>query len=415
MEQLEENRKKIDIIDRQMAELFEERMKAVEEIAQYKAQNNLPVCDISREKKVIDKNCGYIKDENIRSFYSDFIRKNIELSSEYQHSLIGSTLRVKSSFGNYDVIFEKGGICKAGQLFNLNRRVLIITDSGVPIDYAKQVAQQCKCPSILTVEQGEQSKSLKVYEMIISVMLEKNFSRSDCVVAVGGGVVGDLAGFVASSYMRGVDFYNIPTTLLAQVDSSIGGKTALNFRSVKNIIGAFYPPKAVLIDTDVLKTLPKRQFACGMAEAIKMSLTCDKELFELIENDGDTEEIIRRAILIKKGITEKDEKESGLRRVLNFGHTIGHGIESVKKELFHGECVALGMLPVCSDSVRARLVPVLERYNLLVEIDIDKNELYKAMLHDKKADGETVTEIFVDEIGSYEMKKISLRKLSGVE
>ena len=160
---------------------------------------------------------------------------------------------------SYDIIVERGILQKAGEQLNLNRRVLVVTDSGVPAIYAQTLAKHCKSPIICTVESGEASKSIETFTKLLHIMLDNDFSRKDSVVAVGGGVVGDLSGFVASAYMRGVDFYNIPTTLLSQIDSSIGGKTAINFGGIKNIVGAFYQPKKVLIDPELLKTLPDRQ------------------------------------------------------------------------------------------------------------------------------------------------------------
>ena len=185
---------------------------------------------------------------------------------------------------SYDIIVERGILKNAGEHLNLDRRVLVVTDSGVPEIYAQTLAGQCKNAIVCTVETGEASKSMESFENLLHVMLQNNFSRNDCVVAVGGGVVGDLSGFVASAYMRGVDFYNIPTTLLSQIDSSIGGKTAINFGGIKNIVGAFHQPKKVLIDPELLKTLPDRQISNGLAEAVKMALTSDKELFEIFEN-----------------------------------------------------------------------------------------------------------------------------------
>ena len=152
------------------------------------------------------------------------------------------TIRMHLGEDSYDILVEKGLLAKAKEHLDLNRRVLIVTDSGVPEEYSKTVAAQCKAPFIETITMGEESKSLSVFEKLCATMLEHGFTRSDCVVAVGGGVCGDLAGFVAASYMRGIDFYNIPTTVLSQVDSSVGGKTAVNFGGVKNIIGAFYQP-----------------------------------------------------------------------------------------------------------------------------------------------------------------------------
>ena len=219
------------------------------------------------------------------------------------------TIHMDLGRDSYDILIERGILAKAGQHLNLNRRVLVVTDTEVPEVYAKTLAGQCRNSVICTVETGEGSKSLTVFGQLLQTMLEHDFSRKDCVVAVGGGVVGDLSGFAASAYMRGIDFYNIPTTLLSQIDSSIGGKTAINLGGVKNIVGAFYQPKKVLIDPDLLKTLPPKQIANGMAEAIKMSLTSDKELFELFETqdiESNLEEIILRSLNIKKAVVEQD-------------------------------------------------------------------------------------------------------------
>ena len=310
---------------------------------------------------------------------------------------------------SYEITVQRGSLAQASQYLNLNRRVLIVTDSGVPKSYADALAAQCKTAVIHVVEMGEGSKSLGVFAELLQVMLDHSFSRRDCVVAVGGGVVGDLCGFAASAYMRGIDFYNIPTTLLSQIDSSIGGKTAINFGGVKNIVGAFYQPKAVLVDPDLLKTLPPRQIANGLAEAIKMSLTSDKDLFELFETQEilpNLEEIITRSLLIKKSVVEEDEKEAGLRKILNFGHTVGHGIESSEgmSALYHGECVALGMLPMCSDAVRARLINVLKKCDLYRELQYDWDKIAEAAFHDKKADGDSVTVTMVHAVGEFELK-----------
>ena len=316
------------------------------------------------------------------------------------------TIHMDLGRDSYDILIERGILAKAGQHLNLNRRVLVVTDTGVPEVYAKALAEQCRNSVICTVETGEGSKSLTVLGQLLQTMLEHDFSRKDCVVAVGGGVVGDLSGFAASAYMRGIDFYNIPTTLLSQIDSSIGGKTAINLGGVKNIVGAFYQPKKVLIDPDLLKTLPPRQIANGMAEAIKMSLTSDKELFELFETqdiESSLEEIILRSLSIKKAVVEQDEKEAGLRKILNFGHTVGHGIESTS-ELYHGEAVALGMLPMCSETLRPRVIKVLKKCNLYRELQYDWDRITQAAFHDKKADGGSVTVTLVQEPGTYELK-----------
>lgn len=308
---------------------------------------------------------------------------------------------------SYDIVVARGILAKAGEHLNLNRRVLVVTDSVVPAEYGKSLAAQCKEAVICTVETGEGSKSLETFGKLLQTMLENGFSRKDCVAAVGGGVVGDLSGFAASAYMRGIDFYNIPTTLLSQIDSSIGGKTAINFGGVKNIVGAFYQPKKVLIDPELLKTLPRRQIANGLAEAIKMALTSDKSLFELFENEdieSNLETIIIRSLNIKKAVVEQDEKEAGLRKILNFGHTVGHGIESSQKDLYHGECVALGMLPMCGAALRPRVLAVLKKCGLYRQPDYDWDKITEAAFHDKKADGSQVTVTLVEEPGSFEMR-----------
>jgi 3-dehydroquinate synthase len=313
---------------------------------------------------------------------------------------------------SYDIVLLRGALNNLSSYFDLDRKALIVTDSGVPREYSDKVASQCKCPTVAVIDEGEASKNFDNYKMLLSLMIEKGFTRTDCVIAVGGGVCGDLAGFVAASYMRGVDFYNIPTTFLSQVDSSIGGKVAIDFNGVKNIIGAFYQPKCVVIDSDVLKTLDKRQLSSGIAESIKMAASFDKELFELLESttdfDADADEIIARSLKIKRDVVEKDPKEKGLRRVLNFGHTIGHAIESDANlgELLHGECVGLGMIPMSGSEVKERIISVLKKYSLPTKISTNGDKLISYILHDKKMAGDEINAVFCNEIGAYEIKKI---------
>ena len=330
------------------------------------------------------------------------------------------TLRLNLPEKEYDITIGNGLIGKANEYMDLNRSVFIVTDSGVPAEYSEKVKNSCKRATVFTVAEGEESKSLATLEKLLCAMLEFGMNRGDCVVAVGGGVVGDLAGFAASVYMRGVDFYNIPTTLLSQVDSSIGGKTAVNLGTVKNIVGAFHQPKAVLIDTEVLRTLPKRQVASGLAEAVKMSLTSDKELFEFFEteevNEDNIEWVITRALAIKKAVVEEDEKETGLRKILNFGHTIGHGIEALEElsGLYHGECVALGMIPMCQGELRNRLIRVLEKLGLPTEYKGDIEKAIEFTAHDKKSTEGGVSAIFVDTPGSFRIEKITKEEFGGL-
>ncbi len=329
------------------------------------------------------------------------------------------TVPVKTSAGGYNIYIERGALSRVGQLFDLNRRVLVVTDSGVPAEYAEAVAAQCKTGYIETIPQGEKSKCMKTFERLLSKLVEYGFTRTDCVVAVGGGVVGDISGFAAACFMRGIDFYNIPTTVLSQVDSSIGGKTAIDFGNYKNIVGAFWQPKGVLIDSDTLSTLPKRQISNGLAESVKMALTGDKELFEMFEKDdvlSEIDTVIYRSLLIKKYVVEEDEKETGLRKILNFGHTIAHAIESVNsmENYYHGECVAIGMMPMCSDSVRDRLIPVLEKLNLPTKTECDNEMIFNAVKHDKKASGDNITFIYVETPGEYSMKTCTMNDFKAI-
>lgn len=323
---------------------------------------------------------------------------------------------VKTSQGSYDIILERGALLRAKDYLNLDRKVLVVTDSGVPSEYAQVIAAVSKKPTVVTIKEGEPSKQIDSLKILLEALVKNDFTRTDCVVAVGGGVVGDLSGFAASIFMRGIDFYNIPTTVLSQVDSSIGGKTAIDFMGIKNIVGAFYPPKRVIIDADTLKTLPARQISNGLAEAIKMAATSDSKLFEIFEK-GDAlkniDTVIERSLRVKKQVVEEDEHESGLRKILNFGHTLAHAVESTyaMKELYHGECVSLGMLPMCSEQVKQRLLPVLRKLNLPTEISADAQALIEACRHDKKTAGDDITVVLVHEIGSFELKKMPFTEL----
>ena len=343
-------------------------------------------------------------------------------------------IRMELGKNSYNIEIERGNLAKAGTLLNLNRKVLVLTDEGVPRVYAETIAAQCRNGYIKVVPQGEGSKTLQRAEEILTEMLRCQFSRKDCVVAVGGGVIGDLGGFVASLYMRGIDFYNVPTTVLSQVDSSIGGKTAVNLAGVKNIIGAFYQPKAVLIDPDTLDTLSKRQIVNGLFEAIKMGATSDKELFNLFLSDElpkypeetaggmscrwkeQLDLIIEKALLVKKQVVEQDEKESHLRKILNFGHTIGHGFESASHGRYlHGECVALGMLYMSSEDVQDALCEIYEKLGFEVPpfYTFDLEEVKEAITHDKKASNQNCSVVFVSEIGNGSIEEWSMDEVLG--
>lgn len=322
-------------------------------------------------------------------------------------------IEVKLDKNSYQIYIEKGLISKLSDYIDVTKKTLFVTDEGVPKKYLEAAIKGFKSAAVAIIDSGEESKSIDNYVRLNSILLDNNFTREDQIVAVGGGVVGDLSGFVASTYMRGISFYNIPTTLLSQVDSSIGGKTAINFGGIKNLVGSFYQPKAVLIDEAVLDTLNNTEFTSGLAEAIKMAACFDKDLFELIENNNArdiAEEIIYRSLLIKKDVVEKDEKEKGLRRVLNFGHTIGHGIE-VLSNTPHGHAIALGMLFMCSKEVEERLLKVYTKEGIPNYINLDKNKLIEILKHDKKCVDDKIYAIYVDKIGEYRIELKSIEEV----
>ena len=342
---------------------------------------------------------------------------------------IGTKLTMNLGERSYDIILKNGALENLYQFARLDRRVAVVTDSGVPAEYAQRVADQCKDSTIITVPQGEGSKSFKILESVLRQMLDFHMGRGDLVIAVGGGVVGDLAGFAASIYMRGIDFINCPTTTLSMIDSSIGGKTAVDLGETKNIACSFWQPKLVIVDPSTLSTLPRRHYINGLAEAVKASLLADPELFAIFEK-GDVDEqigeIIYRSLRFKKNIVEQDEQEHGMRKALNFGHTIGHGIEAVKGikgrrtvGLFHGECVALGMLPMIeSKALQKRVRAVYRRLGLPLRTSYNKEKVFAEMTHDKKAQSGQITIIKVPGLGCWRAETIpveGLRPLLGME
>lgn len=323
-------------------------------------------------------------------------------------------LHVDLKENGYDIIMEHGVLHHLCEYVNLDRNVMIITDSGVPKEYANIVTRQCKNSFVHVIQQGEDSKSFEVFNELCADLLMHKFSRKDCIVALGGGVVGDLSGYVAASYMRGIDFIQIPTTTLSQIDSSIGGKVAINLQGVKNVIGAFYQPTIVLIDPDTLKTLPRRHYINGLVEAIKAGLIYDESLFTLFENgdiNQDLDTIIYKALCVKKDVVEKDEKEQNLRKILNFGHTIGHAIESYYQlsEYLHGECVAMGMLYFIDDeALKNRVLAVYQKLGIKGHVPYDVDQVFDILCSDKKASTTSVTLVRVDHVGHALLVETSL-------
>ncbi|MDO4452042.1 MAG: 3-dehydroquinate synthase [Lachnospiraceae bacterium] len=303
---------------------------------------------------------------------------------------------------------------------SLDCKVMVITDEGVPKQYHEEVLKQCKNGYLFVAKQGEETKSLEVYEQILQKLLALDFSRKDLIIALGGGVIGDLSGFVAGTFKRGMRFASIPTTTLSQIDSSIGGKVAVNMGEVKNVVGTFYHPEAVLIDLNTLSTLPERHYNNGLVEAVKAGLIGDAELFELFEKtehiENDLEEIIVRALRVKKNVVEQDEKEENLRKILNFGHTIGHAIESIYhlEGYYHGECVGIGMMMILEkEEIRERLRKVLCKLNVPLSADYDVEEVIHFIKKDKKANGKYVTVVQVDKVGEAKLLPIEIESLRG--
>ena len=451
MDELKAARARIDELDAELAELFEARMAAAAEIAAQKRALGLPVRDPAREREVLERAEARIWNPALRPRFAALMEALMAQSRRYQEelgvkpagtsiacpppntengptntgdgSLCSGTQRTvpcvpgSPSPLKYSIFLERGAIQKAATLLDLERRVFVVTDDGVPAEYAAALAAQCRAAAVYTLPQGEGSKSPATLTALLEAMLRAGLTRGDCVAAVGGGVVGDLAGLAAALYMRGVDWYNVPTTLLAMVDSSVGGKTAVDLGGVKNAAGAFWQPRAVLIDPELLKSLPPRQLSNGLAEAVKMALTHDAALFARFEDPagyGPIEDIIAACLRIKTAVVAADEREAGLRRVLNFGHTLGHGLEAAAAgRLLHGEAVALGMLSMCAPEVRTRLRPVLERLNLptYVNFYLDREQAMDAIAHDKKRVDGGIEIVTVPDIGSYRFQKLSLSYL----
>jgi len=291
----------------------------------------------------------------------------------------------------------------------------------------QNLAKQGFRVTVLLVPDGEQHKSLEVATKLYTELTISYAERMTPVIALGGGVIGDLAGFVAATYLRGLPLVQIPTTLLAQVDSSIGGKVAVNLGQVKNIVGAFYQPKLVISDISVLKTLPAEEFTNGLAEVIKYGIACDKEFFTFIEHNLEKikaldeqvlEEIVFRSARIKAEIVEKDERDLGLRAVLNYGHTVGHAIETASDfRVRHGEAVAVGMLAAASISHRlgmldgkavTRLRNVIDRAGLPTKMpNLEKERIVQAITHDKKILGGKIRFILPKLIGETLVTEVS--------
>ena len=325
-------------------------------------------------------------------------------------------IKINTLQKKYDVILGKNILSNVDKYFNCKRKSLIITDKNIPIEYINKIKNKCYKPYLFIIKPGENSKSFFYVKKILKFLVKNNFSRDDCIIAIGGGVVGDLSAFISSIYMRGIDFLNIPTTLLSQVDSSIGGKTGIDFFFFLNVVGSFYQPSLVLIDISTLKTLSERQFNNGLVEIIKIAATLDKKLFDKIKLSknikNDIFDIIKQSIILKKIVVEKDTKEKNIRKVLNFGHTIGHAIEeSCNRKYLHGECVGIGMLYFSSNEVKNEIKKLLIKYNLPISFDLNKKKIKNLISLDKKKFDNRIDTINVSKIGSYKIKKLTIDEI----
>ncbi len=328
-------------------------------------------------------------------------------------------LEIKTAISTSKIIIQKGILNNLKNYLIVNGKIMIITDDGIPYKYIENIKKQFNNVAVHIIKQGEQSKSIANFIAIQKDLLKHNFTRNDILISLGGGVVGDLTGFVASTYKRGIKYVQIPTTTLSQIDSSIGGKTAIDLDEYKNVIGTFYQPFLVLIDINVLDTLPKRHFYNGLVEALKIGLTFDKDLVKLFEKDNfeeNLENIITRAVYLKKIVVEQDEKEQNIRKVLNFGHTIGHGIESSNfGNLLHGECVAKGMLYfITSKEIKEIVKNILGKMQISSNYKVDIHKVMRFIKNDKKAFDDKISAIFVDEIGKYRIENISFERIENL-
>lgn len=304
-----------------------------------------------------------------------------------------------------------------------SKKICIVTDSNVSDIYLEEIQEifkaHCRSVSSFIFPAGEANKNLDTVKKLYETLIAEKFDRGDLLVALGGGVVGDLCGFAAATYLRGISFIQIPTTLLSQVDSSIGGKTGVDFNSYKNMVGAFHMPKLVYTNVKTLMTLPDQQFMAGMGEVMKHGLIKDKTYYEWILEHSDAirqkeMSVLRKLVvgsnLIKQHVVEEDPTEKGDRMLLNYGHTLGHAIEKLKNfELLHGECVALGALAAMKISVNRKLISeaellrfktILNFFNIPVTVSgLHKTDVIEATKNDKKMDKGTIKFILLKQIG----------------
>ena len=321
------------------------------------------------------------------------------------------------SVANYSVFIDDA------QSLNISGKVAIVTNPKVAGLHLKSLLEKLSVDElyIITIPDGEFYKNQESIDLILENLFNHKFNRSSTLIAFGGGVIGDMTGFAASLYQRGIDFVQVPTTLLSQVDASVGGKTGINNKFGKNLIGAFHQPSAVHIETEYLKTLPSREFGAGVAEIVKMAVTFDKDFFEWLEcadlkKTADLQLAIKKSVETKAWVVAQDEKEKGLRAVLNYGHTFAHVIENLTnyKSYLHGEAVSIGIcmandlavrLNLLEPSESQRIKDILERYDLPTTFKIaDIDAFYDHFSLDKKANDSKIKFILADGLGNHQMR-----------
>ncbi|UOO38616.1 3-dehydroquinate synthase [Oscillospiraceae bacterium CM] len=341
------------------------------------------------------------------------------------------TIQVNAS-KTYDICIERGLLADAGVRIRTasgGSTCCVVTDDVVNALYGDQLVETLSAAGYTVVrfviENGESSKNAENYIRLLNFLADSQLTRTDVVAALGGGVVGDLAGFAAATYLRGIHFVQLPTTLLAAVDSSIGGKTGIDLNAGKNLAGAFYQPNLVLCDPDVMKTLRDETFKDGVAEIIKYGVIADKTLFSMLAEPiaPRLDDIIARCDAIKRDVVSRDERESGPRKLLNFGHTVGHAIEALSNfSISHGCAVAVGMAVIarasaksgfCSTETSASIIDRIQTNGLPTETNITADALARAARSDKKRSGGTITLVLPKEIGVCTLEEMPVDRLEG--
>ncbi len=325
----------------------------------------------------------------------------------------------------YEVLIEKGLLKKSGELISHyagGDSAVIVTDENVAGIYADIVEKSLKEAKInvfkFVAPAGEKAKSTETYMNLINFLAQKSLNKNDVIVSLGGGTVGDLSGFAASTYLRGINYVQIPTTFLASIDSSVGGKTALNLKEGKNLMGSFYHPCAVICDTQTFDTLPKKVYNEAYGELIKYAMIADRSLFETIKGEFNIESTIERCVSIKNRIISLDEYDKGIRRLLNFGHTIGHAVEILSDfSVPHGYAVSVGMNIITNCSVKKgisdekcleELNNMQKRFNLPTKCEYDLDSVFDVILHDKKRKKDKITAVLPQKIGKCILKEFTL-------